>query len=79
AATEQEETARRLGLYWGVVPVVTTIGDDVDSAGVMVGRGLEQRGVVRPGAVVVFVSVSPDFARADANFLKIQRLADNAS
>ncbi|MDE3154599.1 MAG: pyruvate kinase, partial [Acidobacteriota bacterium] len=59
AATEHEETARRLMLYWGVVPVVTTIGDDVDSAGVMVGRGLEQRGVVRPGAVVVFVSVSP--------------------
>ena len=79
AATEHEETARRLMLYWGVVPVVTTIGDDVDSAGVMVGRGLEQRGVVRPGAVVVFVSVSPDFSRADANFLKIQRLADNAS
>ncbi|HVB38631.1 MAG TPA: pyruvate kinase [Vicinamibacterales bacterium] len=79
AATEHEETARRLMLYWGVVPVVTTIGDDVDSAGVMVGRGLEQRGVVRPGAVVVFVSVSPDFSRADANFLKIQRLADHAS
>jgi len=74
AATEHEHTARRLMLYWGVVPVVTTIGDDVDSAGVMVGRRLEERGVVRPGAVVVFVSVSPDFTRADANFLKIQAL-----
>ncbi|MGH7995080.1 MAG: hypothetical protein ACREFX_01875, partial [Opitutaceae bacterium] len=57
-----------------VVPMLSTIGDDVDSAGLMVGRTLQARGVVRPGAVVVFVSVSADYSRPDANFLKIQEL-----
>ena len=33
AATDREDTARRLTLYWGVVPVRTDIGDNVDAAG----------------------------------------------
>ena len=74
AATENLETAHRLTLFWGVVPMMSTIGDDVDSAGLMVGRALQGRGVVRPGAIVVFVSVNADCTRADANFLKIQQL-----
>lgn len=74
AATENLETAHRLTLFWGVVPMLSTIGDDVDSAGLMVGRTLQQRGVVGAGAVVVFVSVNADCARPDANFLKIQQL-----
>ena len=28
-----------------------------------------------PGAVVVFINISPDLSRADANFLNVQRLA----
>lgn len=74
AATEHLETAHRLTLFWGVVPMLSTIGDDVDSAGLMVGRALQGRGVVRPGAIVVFVSVNADCTRPDANFLKIQQL-----
>jgi pyruvate kinase len=74
AATENLDTAHRLTLFWGVVPMLSTIGDDVDSAGLMVGRTLQQRGVVGPGAVVVFVSVNADCSRPDANFLKIQQL-----
>jgi pyruvate kinase len=74
AATEHLDTAHRLMLWWGVVPVLSTIGEDVDSAGLIVGRTLQDRGVVKSGAVVVFVSVNADLARPDANFLKIQQL-----
>lgn len=74
AATDRAEMARRLTLLWGVVPLVTDIGGDVDSAGANVGRQLLARGAVPPGGVVVFVSVNPDLARGDANFLKLQRL-----
>jgi hypothetical protein len=54
--------------------VCTDIGEDVDSAGALVGEQLVSRGLVPRGAVVVLVSISPDLARSDANYLKIQRL-----
>jgi len=74
AATDREATARRLSLYWGVVPLVMQIGDDVDSAGRMIGAQLLARGLVAKGAVVVFVRISDDLARRDANFLKLARI-----
>jgi len=74
AATDRDTTARRLAMYWGVVPLRTDIGENVDAAGALVGRQLVARGVLPPGAVVVFVSIHPDLKRADANYLKIQRL-----
>jgi pyruvate kinase len=74
ATTDRVEMARRLSLYWGVVPVCTDIGEDVDSAGALIGQQLIGRGLVPPGAVVVLVSISPDLSRSDANYLKIQRI-----
>ena len=74
ATTDRDETARRLALYWGVVPVCTDIGENVDSAGTLIGRQLVARGLVPAGATVVLVSISPDLTRGDANYLKIQRL-----
>ena len=74
ATTDRDETARRLALYWGVVPVCTDIGENVDSAGALIGRQLVARGLVPLGSAVVLVSVSPDLTRSDANYLKIQRL-----
>ncbi len=74
ATTDRNETARRLTLYWGVEPVVTDIGENVDQAGTLIGRQLVARGLVEPGAAVVLVSIHPDLSRTDANFLKIQRL-----
>jgi pyruvate kinase len=73
AACDDEATARRLSLYWGVTPVQTTIGEDVAMAGMLVGQELAARGLVPHGAPAVLVSVNPDLTRADANFLKIQR------
>ena len=73
AACDDGVTARRLSLYWGVQPAQTAIGEDVAMAGTLIGQELMSRGLLPRGAVVVLVSVNPDLARADANFLKVQR------
>jgi pyruvate kinase len=74
ATTDRPEMARRLSLYWGVLPVFTQIGENVDAAGALIGQELVARGLVPAGSVVVLISISPDLTRNDANYLKIQRL-----
>jgi pyruvate kinase len=74
ATTDRSEMARRLTLYWGVMPVCTEIGENVDAAGTLIGQELVTRGLVPAGSVVVLISISPDLTRNDANYLKIQRL-----
>jgi pyruvate kinase len=74
ATTDRDDTARRLALYWGVFPLCTEIGEDVASAGTLIGHQLVARGLVAAGAAVVLVSISADLARPDANYLKLQRL-----
>ena len=67
ATTNREDTARRAALLWGVTPVVTDIGESVDTAP-LIGRQLVTLGLVPGGATVVFVSISQDLGRTDANF-----------
>src|SRR5438093_78028 len=74
AATQREDTARRLALYWGVVPLCLELGENLDEASARVGVQLVERGVVPSGGTAVFVSISADLTRGDANYLKIQRL-----
>jgi len=74
AATELTNTARRLTLHWGVVPLRADIGDNLEEASAHVSRQVVERGLVAPGAAAVFVSISSDLTRSDANYLKIQRL-----
>ena len=74
AATEREVTGRRLTLYWGVVPLCMPIGENLDEASARIGAQLVERGLVTSGAATVFVSISADLTRRDANYLKIQRL-----
>ena len=74
ATTDRVDMARRLSLYWGVMPVCTNIGENVDAAGTLIGQELVALGLVPAGAVVVLVSISPDLTRNDANYLKVQRL-----
>jgi pyruvate kinase len=74
ATTDRDDTARKLAIYWGVVPVCTDIGENVDAAGTLIGRQLVARGLVASGAAVVLVSINPDLTRDDANYLKIKRL-----
>jgi pyruvate kinase len=74
AVTEHEQTARRLALHWGIVPLCMDIGDNLDAASARIGARLLERGLVAEGAAAVFVSISADLSRSDANYLKIQRL-----
>jgi len=74
ATTDRDDTARRLALYWGVVPIRTEIGENVDAAGTLIAREVVARGLVAEGAAVVLVSINADLSRADANYLKIQRV-----
>ncbi len=74
AATDREETARRLSLHWGVVPVRLTLGDEADIAGQVIGRELVSLGYVAAGEAAVFININPDLTRPDANYLRILRL-----
>ena len=69
AATASERVAGTLALYWGVAPILTE-EREIER----LERLLLERGVLRPGAVVVFVNVSADVSRLDANFVNVQRI-----
>jgi len=74
ATSNNDQTARRLSIYWGVVPFVTELGEGVDAVRELVGRDLVARAVVPPGAAVVLVSINADLTMTSANYLKIHRL-----
>jgi pyruvate kinase len=67
--TSSEQVASRLALLWGVTPLVCD-GDDPAALARTIGTGAD----VSANAVVVFVNVSPDLGREDANYLNLQRL-----
>jgi pyruvate kinase len=69
AVTEHDAVARRLALCWGVTPLVAT-GTTLPQ----VEAALRERCGLRPGAIAVFISLSPDLAREDANFLNVQQI-----
>ena len=71
AVTPSDAVARRLTLYWGVRPLVSDLRDL---------RALERPirdAIPLPArAVVVFINISPDLTRSDANFLNVQQLSE---
>jgi pyruvate kinase len=67
--TSSEQVASRLALLWGVTPLVSD-GDDPAALTRTIGACSD----VSPNAVVVFVNVSPDLGREDANYVNLQRL-----
>jgi pyruvate kinase len=69
AATANERLAATLRLWRGVVPVVT---DERHPEGLE--RIILDRKILSAGSVVVFINVSPDLDRIDANFLNVQRI-----
>jgi pyruvate kinase len=73
AVTNRHDTARRMLRFWGIVPVFTEIGENVDEAAAIIRTELIARKLVAPGATVVLVSISHDLTRRDANYLKIQQ------
>ncbi|HWF84627.1 MAG TPA: pyruvate kinase [Vicinamibacterales bacterium] len=73
AVTSRVDTARRLALHWGVVPVFIGIGDH-SPASSQIGPQLAAHGLVAAGAAIVLINIDPDLTRSDANYLRIQRL-----
>ncbi len=69
AAAPTPDVASTLALFWGVTPVITPLRDNE-----ALERYLIDRQLVRPGSTVVFINVSADLDRADANFLNVQRV-----
>jgi pyruvate kinase len=70
AAIPNEEIAGALSLLWGVAPVVTA-ERNIDRLTLE----LVDRGLLSAGAVVVFINVSPEQDRTDANFLHVRRIS----
>ena len=74
AASDRSEVTRRLTLSWGVVPVLTELGDDVTEAARRIGEELVARQILEPGSVIVFVSVSNDLTHGGSNFVKLHQV-----
>jgi pyruvate kinase len=72
-ATDQVDISHRLALAWGVVPVLTELGGDVNAAATRICAELVARQAIAKGAAIVLVSITPDLAAGSSNFLKIQR------
>jgi pyruvate kinase len=70
AVTPSAVVARRLRLYWGVRPVVSEL-EDLRALETPIRAAMD----LSPTAVVVFINISPDLSKADANFLNVQQLA----
>ena len=70
AATPNAGVAGSLSLLWGVVPFIST-ERSID----VVTAELVDRRLLSEGAVVVFINVSPEQDRGDANFLHVRRVS----
>ena len=69
AATSSASTAARLALVWGVTPIVAEL-----TTVAAVRQALLTRGLVTPGAIVVFVSMHTVLGREDTNFMHVERI-----
>ena len=69
AVTDRADVAGELSMFWGLYPVIAA-QREVEA----VERHLIERRLMSPGSTVVFVNVSPDLTRADANFLNVQQI-----
>ena len=74
ALTKNERIARRLKLWWGVVPVLADLPQvTVDSYGV-IERVLLEKGLANLDDKIIVVGSSPLAARVPTNFLKVLRM-----
>lgn len=73
AATDRPEVARRLALWWGVVPMVVSLEGDVEQVAARVVDELKTIGALTASPTAVIVNVSPDLDRGVSNFVRIRR------
>ena len=70
AATSSPEVAAACSVLWGIAPMVTPAQEIGELEALLVARGL-----AHIGSVVVFVNVSAEMHRTDANFINVVRIA----
>jgi pyruvate kinase len=70
AATPDGDVAGALAMLWGVLPFITA-ERNIDR----LTAELVERRLLRPGAVVVFINVSPEQDRTDANFVHVRQVS----
>jgi pyruvate kinase len=69
AATSSQEVAAGGCILWGITPIVTPAQEIAELEALLVARGL-----AHIGSVVVFVNVSAEMNRTDANFINVLRI-----
>jgi len=74
AFTEQETTARRLALWWGVQCFATTFEDNTDAMIAHLEDELLRRRLVEIGDTVIIVGSAPLVVRGRVNFVKMHRV-----
>ena len=74
AATDDEEVARRLCLWWGVVPMIDPLDGDADEVTRRVVDELRAKGALPTPATVVIVSANPNLEQPAVNFVAVRRL-----
>jgi len=70
ATTPAREVAGALSVLWGVEPIVID-ATEIDR----LTTELVERRFLASDAIVVFINVSPDQSRPDANFLHVRRIS----
>jgi pyruvate kinase len=74
AATDREDIHRRLILPWGVLPVLTDLSGDVNTAAYRIGEELAVTGVIPRPSTIVVVSITTDLTSGLSNYLKLVRV-----
>ena len=74
AFCDDEAVARRLALWWGVVPLGITLGAHVDQTTRIIAAELRRRGFLEPGADVVVVGASQVDGDRRTNFIRLLQI-----
>jgi pyruvate kinase len=74
AATDNEEVARRLNLWRGVIPMVCDLQGDMEEVITRVVDGAVKRSNAPDSATLVFVNTATDLDRGGSNFIRIRRV-----
>jgi pyruvate kinase len=74
AATDNEEVARRLCLWWGIQTVLDPLRGDADAVAIRVVETLRRRGALPTPATIVIVSANPKIEQPGVNFVAVRRI-----
>jgi pyruvate kinase len=75
AATNDEEVARRLCLWWGIRPMLDALDGNADAVARRIVGTLRERGTLPSPATVVIVSATPDIDQLGVNFVAVRRIS----